>query len=395
MNIFFILIFVYLLVGVVYFLIFSIAGKLCTTAKFSEGSDFRKIAIVIPAYKEDQIIVDTVRVILDHDYPKENYHVFVMADQLSFETLAVLNRLPVSVHEVVHLQSTKAKSLHAFFEMTKSETFDLVMLLDADNVMQLGCLKKVNNAFIAGSRVVQCHRIAKNNNNALAILDAISEEIRINIFFAGQRAFGLSAELIGSGMAFEYPLLKEILQNTHVQESTGEDKEMTLQLMKQGISVEYLADALVLDEKVSDLQVFKRQRKRWIESQLQIIRSFFRTEFKEVRSKGVFWYRLFQNLLLPRSFYMILLPFITVLSFLLDVFDLKITPEWMWWLSLTFLYFLSLLLSVPISYFNVNTLMAIGKLPRVLISMVWAASSAKMNNKVFVATTKGADKKIN
>ena len=267
------------------------------------------------------------------------------------------------------------------------------MLLDADNIMQLGCLKKVNNAFDAGMRVVQCHRIAKNNNNALAILDAISEEIRINIFFAGQRAFGLSAELIGSGMAFEYSLLKDILQNKYIQESPGEDKEMTLQLMKKGIKVEYLADAFVLDEKVSDLQVFKRQRKRWIESQLQIIRSFFRTEFKEVRSKRVFWYRLFQNLLLPRSFYMILLPFITVLSFLFEVFELKFSPEWMWWLSLTFLYFLSLLVSIPISYFNVNTLMAIGKLPRVLISMVWAALGAKLNNKVFVATTKGGIKK--
>jgi hypothetical protein len=74
---------------------------------------------------------------------------------------------------------------------------------------------------------------------------------------------------------------------------------------------------------------------------------------------------------------------------------LKSSSEWIWWLSLTFLYFLSLLLSIPISYFNVNTLLAIGKLPRVLISMVWAASSAKLNNKVFVATTKGLDKKMN
>ena len=99
-------------------------------------------------------------------------------------------------------------------------------------------------------------------------------------------------------MAFDYSLLKEILQNKYVQESAGEDKEMTLQLMKKGITVEYLSDALVMDEKVSDLEVFTRQRKRWIESQLQIVRSFFRSEFKEVRSKRVFWYRLFQNLLL-------------------------------------------------------------------------------------------------
>jgi hypothetical protein len=92
---------------------------------------------------------------------------------------------------------------------------------------------------------------------------------------------------------------------------------------------------------------------------------------------------------------MILLPCITVLTFLLDLFFIEISPEYVWWLSLTAMYFLSLLLSVPISYFNVNTLIAMGKLPRVLISMVWAASGAKLNNKVFLTTTKGMDKKMN
>ena len=312
MNIFLILIFVYLFVGVVYLFVFAIAGKIASPTIYPVSKGVKKIALVIPAYKEDRIIIDTVKQALVHDYPSEGYSIFVIADQLSSETLAALHQLPVTVHQVSHQQSTKAKSLNSFFEMTKSDIFDRVMVLDADNVLQSGCLSKVNNAFFAGSKVLQCHRTAKNKNNALAILDAISEEIRINIFFAGQRAFGLSAELIGSGMAFDFELLKEILQNKNVQESPGEDKEMTLQLMGKGIAVEYLADALVLDEKVSDLQVFKRQRKRWIESQLQIIRSFFRDEFKEVRSKRVFWYRLFQNLLLPRSFYMILLPFMTI-----------------------------------------------------------------------------------
>lgn len=393
MDMFFILIFIYLLIGVVYFFVFACAGKISSHPIYPAATEVKKIALVIPAYKEDQIIVDTVKQALIHDYPTEAYSIFVMADQLSSETLSVLHQLPITVHQVVHEQSTKAKSLYAFFEMTPSSLFDVVMVLDADNVMQSGCLTKVNNAFCAGRKVVQCHRTAKNKNNALAILDAVSEEIRINIFFAGQRAFGLSAELIGSAMAFDFVLLKEILQNKYVQESPGEDKEMTMQLMKKGIPVEYLADALVLDEKVSDIQVFKRQRKRWIESQLQIISSFFRSEFKEVRSKGVFWYRLFQNLLLPRSFYMLLLPLFTFLSFLLEIFQLKIFPESMWWLSLSFVFFLSLFLSIPISYLNVSTLLAIGKLPKVLLSMVWAASNAKLDNKVFVATTKGVNKK--
>jgi len=65
----------------------------------------------------------------------------------------------------------------------------------------------------------------------------------------------------------------------------------------------------------------------------------------------------------------------------------------MCWLSLTLVFFLSLFLSIPISYLNASTLLAIGKLPKVLISMVWAASNAKLDNKEFVATTKGVNKK--
>lgn len=392
MSIFFIIIFAYLLIGVTYFFVFAISGKLHSFPAFTESRGYKKIAVVIPAYREDLIIVDTVKEAILHDYPSDRFQVFVLCDQLTSSTLTNLRQLPATVFEVEHNVSTKAKSLFLFFEKIQPELFDVVMVLDADNLMKMGCLRKVNNAFFAGWKAVQCHRTAKNKNNALAILDAISEEIRINIFFAGQRAFGFSAELIGSGMAFDFVLFKDILQNKYVQESLGEDKEMTLQLMKRGITVEYLSDAWVLDEKVSDLQVFERQRKRWIESQLQILKRFFHSEFKPLRSKRVYWHRLFQNLLLPRSFYLLALPFFTVLSFLLEVINLKILPEWLWWLSLLFIYTASLFLSIPISYFNVNTLMAIGKLPRVLISMLWAASGAKMNNKVFVATTKGMNK---
>ena len=99
--------------------------------------------------------------------------------------------------------------------------------------MNYQLLNQVNNEFSKGSLVVQCHRMAKNRDTSLAILDAISEEIRINIFFSGQRAFGLSAELIGSGMAFDFGLLKSILQNKRIQDSPGEDKEIFLQLIKQ------------------------------------------------------------------------------------------------------------------------------------------------------------------
>ena len=55
---------------------------------------------------------------------------------------------------------------------------------------------------------MQGHRVAKNHNTNLATLDAVSEEINNNIFRSGHRAIGLSSALIGSGMAFDYELIK-------------------------------------------------------------------------------------------------------------------------------------------------------------------------------------------
>lgn len=185
MSIFFYILFIYLSIGVVYFLFFALAGKLSSSAVNDEQFQYKKIAVVIPAYKEDQVLLSTVQKAMTHDYPSDKFEVFVLADQLSKATLDALGKLPLTVIEVFHATSTKAKSLHAFFETEHQSLFDMVMVLDADNIMEAGCLKRVNTAFLKGAQVVQCHRAAKNTNNALAILDAISEEIRINIFLRG------------------------------------------------------------------------------------------------------------------------------------------------------------------------------------------------------------------
>jgi cellulose synthase/poly-beta-1,6-N-acetylglucosamine synthase-like glycosyltransferase len=216
MGILFIILYIYLAIGVLYLFVFAIAGKLLKSKVNLSNLHLNKIAVVIPAYKEDQIIIETVKQALLHDYPQDKYHVFVLADQLTNETIDELKQLPITVIEVVHQKSTKAKALFTFFENIDQSLFDIVMVLDADNIMKSGCLQQINNEFVKGSLVVQCHRIAKNKNSSLAILDAISEEIRINIFFSGQRAFGLSSELIGSGMAFSFSLLKTILQNKKI-----------------------------------------------------------------------------------------------------------------------------------------------------------------------------------
>ncbi len=177
---------------------------------------------------------------------------------------------------------------------------DIVMILDADNIMAPGCLEKVNAAFHAGFEAVQCHRTAKNKNTAVALLDAMSEEININLFRRGPSLAGLSAAPIGSGMAFKTALIREIFSTQRILENPGEDREIDMQLMRRQIKMEFLDDALVYDEKVASAVVFEKQRVRWLEAQVNHVRRFFDADMKKAQKTFLFYNKFFQNLLLPR-----------------------------------------------------------------------------------------------
>ena len=145
--------------------------------------------------------------------------------------------------------------------------------------MAPGCLEKVNAAFHAGFEAVQCHRTAKNKNTAVALLDAMSEEININLFRRGPSLAGLSAAPIGSGMAFKTALVREIFSTQMILENPAEDREIDMQLMQRQIKMEFLDDALVYDEKVTNAGIFEKQRVRWLEAQVNHVRRFLmRTE---------------------------------------------------------------------------------------------------------------------
>lgn len=129
------------------------------------------------------------------------------------------------------------------------------MIIDADNIINSSYLSEVNNAFADPKvQVVQTHRVAKNLNTDMAYLDAISEEINNSIFRLGHVNLGMSAALIGSGMAFEYSLFyKAMMSNTSV---GGFDRVLEMKLLYHRIFFHYLPDTYVLDEKYRRLRIF-------------------------------------------------------------------------------------------------------------------------------------------
>ncbi|WP_080240291.1 glycosyltransferase [Spirosoma rigui] len=295
-----VVVFGYTALVVVYLLFFAVAGRLRPgNALVPLASDTnRRIAVLIPAYKEDAVILESARHGLNQQYPASDYDIVVIADSLRTETIETLRTLPIRVIEVRFDKSTKAKALNVALQQLP-DAYDIAVILDADNLMAPNFLQQVNTAFQRGWQVVQGHRVAKNTDSTVAVLDAISEEVNNHIFRQGHRSVGLSAALIGSGMALTYPLLKEAMPA--IQAVGGFDKELEMRLLRQRMSFGYLPVAYVYDEKVPNEAVFETQRTRWIAAQYKYLRLNFWSGLRALFTGNVDYAdKVFQTLLPPR-----------------------------------------------------------------------------------------------
>ncbi|MDQ2753543.1 MAG: glycosyltransferase, partial [Bacteroidota bacterium] len=266
------ILFVFLSLQSVYLLVFALAGRLVTLRKYKVAHRQGSFAIYIPAYKEDGVIVDTAKAALTLNYPAYRKHVIVIADSLQPATLLALRGLPIQVIEVSFEKSTKAKALNIALQKTAGE-YDYALILDADNVCAKGFLYRMNDVLQSGFKVVQGQRVAKNTNTTFALLDAISEGINNHIFRKGHRALGLSAAIIGSGMAIDFSLFKTIMPE--ITAIGGFDKELQLNLLHNHIYFGYAPKAIVYDEKIMQQSHFENQRKRWLSAQFHYMRRYF------------------------------------------------------------------------------------------------------------------------
>jgi cellulose synthase/poly-beta-1,6-N-acetylglucosamine synthase-like glycosyltransferase len=266
---------------------------------FGKQNAFRRILVLIPAYKEDAVIIDSVRANLKQDYPSHLYHLAVIADSFRADTIHQLSHLPVTVVEVSWLTSTVSKALKAGLTFFPDNAYDVVVVADADNHMAPDFLKRVNAAFNAGWRAVQGHRVAKNMNTSVAILDAISEEINNHLFRKGHRALGFSSALIGSGMAFDFGLLRKHL--LPINTIGGYDKELEMRLLLDRVRIGYLEDAYIFDEKVQTPFMFQHQRTRWVEAQINQAQLHLRQGIRQLFNRNIdYAEKVFQTLMLPR-----------------------------------------------------------------------------------------------
>ncbi|MDT0620926.1 glycosyltransferase [Croceitalea vernalis] len=374
----------------IYIFLFAFAGIFKAKKKKVIINKQRKFAVLIPGYKEDNVIVEVARRALEQSYAEELFDVVIIADSFQENTLNKLRKLPIELVEVSFEKSTKSKALNKAMDII-GDQYHVALVLDADNIMEFDFIERINDAFNKGYKVVQGHRMAKNTNTAFAILDAISEEVNNHIFRKGHRVLGLSSALIGSGMAFDYHFFKSTMANVNA--VGGFDKELELKLLRDKTKIEYLHKALVLDEKVQKSEVFSNQRKRWLSAQFIYFRRYVLSGIKELIFKGNFDFadKVYQMISPPRILLLGLVFVLTSIYALIDIFFENVTSfisSEYWYITFA-ITVLAFALSIPRKFYSLSTLKAVLTLPKAFVLMFLSLFKLKGANKKFIHTQHG------
>jgi cellulose synthase/poly-beta-1,6-N-acetylglucosamine synthase-like glycosyltransferase len=323
---------------VLYIGVFSIASLFNKNSVITQAKNQRRFVVLIPAYQQDEVIEHTVVSMLSQSYPQRMFDVTVISDHQSEITNMRLAQYPITLLTPDFEESSKAKSLqYALLNLPEFKIYDVVVILDGDNIVDQDFLETLNNAYeTAATKAIQVHRVSRNRDTAAARLDSIFEEINNAIFRRGHINVGLSSALAGSGTALDFNWFKTNIMRT---KTAGEDKEMEAMLLRQEIYIDYFDTILVYGEKTRTTAKLNEQRGRWAVRQFKnVIRNIkflpgaiFRKQY-DLADKIIQW------MLIPRTS---MVGIIMLMSLILPFIYFTLALKW-WILGASCLFFFAL-----------------------------------------------------
>lgn len=374
----------YLSLSGLYMLVLALASKIKRSSAKSISSKTNKFLVLVPSYKEDKVIIASAKrnLALKYQYPKADFDLLVIADGLQKNTVQLLNKMGVLVHEVNFEKSTKVKSLQsAMSHYDKSDGYNAVVILDADNVMNLNFLHKANAYLNQGYKAIQGQRAAANAQNTIALLDGLSELANQEMICKGANVLGLSSKLSGSSMVFDFDLFNQVVFD--LKAIGGFDKELELMFTQERIFIKYAADLIVTDEKVGSFESFSKQRGRWLESQYSFLGKSWKSALKGLLHGNLDYFHKTLQLAMPPK---VMAPFALMLLIIASMLMANYT--------LTIIALIGLIanlgayfITLPFDLIWSNGFQLIKAMPKLLMSTISALKWMKKSKTEFIHTT--------
>ena len=238
-----------------FFIIFFFVKK--TT--FPKAKTFHKFGIIIPARNESSVIGRTVKELLEkQNYPKDKFHIYVVADNCNDNTAEVAKNAGafVFIHdddEPSHKRASYAIQYGMQEILKLNNNYECFIKFDADNLADSNFINVMNDAFESGVECARCMENSINiNQNMTSKCSALYYLRDCRLACRVRERAHLDSMINGAGMMFSARIAKDI--DGWDAMSTSDDAEFGLNRILEGTRVHYVEDAIVYEDQSSTLK---------------------------------------------------------------------------------------------------------------------------------------------
>ena len=268
-------------IQMIYMLLFWLPKK-----KFKKTDKINRIALVIPAHNEEDVIYDTVKDVIENQkYPRDMFDVYVIADNCTDKTeeLAKKAGATVFVHndpdpkhhmvgfaleygfkELLKIDSAKGEPHQIKFKkkvIDSKKYYDFLIRLDADNHINPEFFSLMNDAYNSGAKIARPYESALNMTQS-----SFTKACGLYYIFdsrCGSRVrerLHIDAHVNGPGSLIDMDIIRRIGGYDTV--TMCEDTEFNFKRMFEGYKPHFVEDAVVYEDLPSTFKDTLARNKR-------------------------------------------------------------------------------------------------------------------------------------
>lgn len=248
-----------------------------------------RFGILIAARNESAVIGELIKSIRKQNYPAENIHLFVVADNCTDNTADIVRKAGGTVYERNNLEKIgKGYALNFGFKHILSDPtieVDAFVVLDADNLLNENYIFEINKVYDQGYRASTSYRNSKNYAQNWITAGYGLWFLREAEFLNRPRmVLGNSCAISGTGFMLSGDLIKEN-EGWHYHTLT-EDIEFSVSSALRREKIGYAGRAELYDEQPFTFKQSWDQRLRWAKGFYQVLGRYGKQLFTGVfRSK--------------------------------------------------------------------------------------------------------------
>ena len=271
-----------------YHLVLTFFGFGKAKKDYADHDPQSRFLVLVPAHNEERVIGDIIDNLQHMDYPEELVDFFIIADNCDDDTAGVARRMGAKVIETRRLSPDEPTGKPVALKKALARIgdyagkYDLLMVFDADNLIDRNMFREVNSQFLDKGRpdLIQCYLGSKNNQGVVPWFYYMTFTVNNRFVQLAKHRLGLNAAIGGTGFAVTTSYLKA--RGGWTSMSLTEDHEIQVDAILSGRRVLWNHFTRVYDEKPTRMSAAIRQQIRWGQGRWYVFLHQFRPAFRSL-----------------------------------------------------------------------------------------------------------------